>query len=49
MLYRYIAIDHCTGRRIISQGIARSTEHLATILRSVYGAGLEIISMVQVN
>jgi len=45
MIYRFTLIDHCTGRRIASQTIARSRDHLATLLVSIYGRGIEIISI----
>lgn len=44
-LYAYTAHDHCTGRRWISQFRANSEEQLRGMLRSIYGNGLEIITV----
>jgi hypothetical protein len=40
----YSAVDHCTGRRWVSQTKARSREHLGCLLREIYGNGLELLS-----
>ena len=40
----YSAVDHCTGRRWISQTKANSREEISVDLRNIYGNGLEILS-----
>jgi hypothetical protein len=44
-LFIYAVVDHCTGWRVVSQMRSPSRDYLVTLLRSVYGAGLEIISI----